>query len=129
MCKVVVPALKSQVRGTHESVLRMLSGFLSCLSTQTEGAAMKLLVSGGLLELTMAHMADAGPEEIHCAQMLFNNFLKHPDGRDELSKKAIMDQFTQWCAKWLTEVRNIGPVSCWDRGKAGVLELGQKGRR
>ncbi len=55
----------------------------------------------------MAHMANAGRDELQLAVELYKRFLFHSDGRDEMSKKAMMDQFVQWTAKWLLEVRHI----------------------
>jgi hypothetical protein len=103
-----MPVLKCQIKGTHKTILDVLSHFIQSLSTEElRYSAVTVLLSGGFLEVTMAHMANTGQDEVPLAVGLYNYILQHPDGRDELSKKGMTDQLIQWTAKWLSEVRDM----------------------
>jgi hypothetical protein len=101
LCKAILPALKCHIKGTQTSMFNMLSYFAMFLSDDSAPAALAVLLNGGVLELTMAHMANAGPEEVQAAQVLFIWFSNHPFGLERMSKKGMVDQLTQWVAKWL----------------------------
>ncbi len=64
----------------------MLDVFLSSISEDSQYPALTVLLAGGLLELTMAHMADSGADELRCAIGLLEIIIRHPDGRDEMSE-------------------------------------------
>ncbi len=110
MCKAVLPALRSQIKGTQARIFNMLLHFMRPMSDDTHPPALTVLLSNGILDLAMVHMADAGANEIPCAVGLFQQFLRHPWGQERMSKKAMMDQVIQWIAKWLSEVRDSGPL-------------------
>jgi hypothetical protein len=106
LCKAILPALKSQIKGTHASMLDMLHHFTASLSDTAFPPAMGGLVSGGLLEITIAHMANVGPDEVLCGTSLFSQMSRHPWGQEGMSKKGMVDQIIQCVARWLSEVSN-----------------------
>ncbi len=107
MCKAILPALKANIKGTKASMLDMLHHFARSLSDKSHSQAMGVLLSGGLLEITMAHMADAGPDEILCGTHLFYQLSRHPQGQEGMSKKSMVYQMIQCFTRWLSEVRYI----------------------
>ncbi len=109
LCKAVLPALKSQIKGTHGSMTEMLYHFIKALPPKSLAPALTVLLNGGLLELTMGHIANAGPDEIQYAVGLFGFMARHPFAQEDLAKKAMLEQLTQWVAKWLVEVRKMLP--------------------
>jgi hypothetical protein len=88
-------------------MLHMVFHFLLYLSDNSLLPALTLLLSGGLLELTMAHMVNAGADEVTCAGGLFSFFLKHPSGQEGMCMEAMLDQIMQWIVRWLVEVRDM----------------------
>jgi hypothetical protein len=85
----------------------MLISVMPCLSDQNLSAAMSVLVPGGFVELTMGHMAKAGPGEFLGGFTLFDYFTNDPGARERLCKPEMVDQLTPWVVKWLKEVRPI----------------------
>ncbi len=108
MCKAILPALKCQIKGTQASMYDMLFHFTMYLSAaKSAPAALEVLLNGGALELTMGHMANAGPDEVEAAVGLLTQFSRHPFGHERMSKKGMLDQLIHCFAKWSFEVRSM----------------------
>jgi hypothetical protein len=131
LCKAILPALKNNIKGTQASMLDMLHHFAKSLSDRSHPQAMGVLLSGGLLEITMAHMANAGPDEVLCGTSLFQQMSRHPWGQEGMSKKGMVDQMIHCFAKWLSEVRYAlaNWVRCQPFGEGQGSEGGERGRR
>lgn len=107
MDKAALEALKKQIPGTHRSILNMLDMFFGSLSDHFLPGAMATLLPGGLMEITMAHMADAGADELVCAVGLFKTYLRFPVGQEEVRAPVVKDRLIKWIGRFLLEVRGM----------------------
>jgi hypothetical protein len=117
LCQAVVHVLKFRTSSLHRQALHILSIFMPCL---TEGdfsvaaAAMGVLVAGGVVELTISHMAEAGMDSLLSGLGLLEVFLDHKIARDRMCDPAVVKQLTKWLATCLKKVRDGGilDVTC-----------------
>ncbi len=104
-CQAAVHILRKPGKRMHTRLFGMLMSFLPCLTPRNAPAAMAVLVPGGIVELTMGHMGEAGQNELMAGLTLFKNLSEDPGARERLCMPGMVDQLASWIAKWLREVR------------------------
>jgi hypothetical protein len=107
LCSAALQALRKQHRAVSTKTLAMLSTFLNSLSMTSRARALEELLAGDIVELTMGHLADAGPDQIQFGVESFEQFLGSALGRERLCAPGLVDQLMKWIAKWFAEVRVV----------------------
>ncbi len=112
LCHAALHALAHRPQKTHDIVLRILDRFIPAITPphnheEAYFAAMAVLVPGQYVELTMRHMAQAGPDMLTCGLALFKYCLSDAAARERLCCPRTMDQLMNWLVKWLPQVRRV----------------------
>ncbi len=105
LCQAAVKAARRKSKLVRKKVLYTLPLYVDALSTDLGEGAMTLLVAGGIVELAVRHLVEAGSSEDGCLLGLMQHLTANPQGRDRLSSKGVGDQLMQWVAKRLVQVR------------------------
>lgn len=112
LCQAALHILKDGAKSKHAETLRIVWRFIMAVvppigSHQTYSAAMALLVSGGCVELTVAHVAEAGPDMLIFGVRLFNHFLRDSRAQERMCAPRMVDSIMKWLSKGLSQVRNV----------------------
>ncbi len=105
LCQAALQALRRQITTVSGRTLALLHTFFKGLSSKSQSSAMTVLVAGDVVELAMAHLADAGSDNIQCGVHMLEHFRADSRGRERLCAPRVVDQLMKWIAKWLAEVR------------------------
>ncbi len=111
----MVHVLKGRTDSVHGDVLRILGILMPPLSEanpSAAAAAVLVLVEGGAVELTIAHMAKAGKDWGLPALGLLEDYLAHGSARDRMCAPAVVIQLTKWFAARLKKVRDGRTLGC-----------------
>jgi hypothetical protein len=113
-------ALRKGSRGVRGRVLHMLCFSFKALPNHLESEAVAVLVSGGVVELLVWHMAQ-GPVDVQCeALSMLINILADPLGKERMFAPRLVEPLLHGISKWLLKVR----TDVWRDVESYRLRLG-----
>jgi hypothetical protein len=108
LCQAALCTLRKPDKGMHTQVVQILVLFIKGLSDPALATAMAVLVPGGIVEITMAHIVKAEARDVMDRLTLLKYFPKDPRAREAICKPHIVSQLMKWIAERLPTVRRLG---------------------
>lgn len=109
LCQAALNILRSGANSKHAGMVRIVWRFISFISPLNrpprKSAAMAVLVSGGFVELAVAHMVEAGPDMLKPGVGLLKHFMKDPRARERICAPRMMDSVMKWFTNQFAQVR------------------------